>query len=804
MTGGRRYSDRRGEHEQKGDEDPADESDGGSVISDDRNDKTALGPAAAADPAAATDPVAESAEPVVAELADIANAAAPGDGDADSPQVSSQLQRIRSVLRIRDFRWLWITLTLSSFGDWLGLLAKTAMATALVHSYQAANFALGGVLITQLLPSLIFGPLAGAIADRFDRRYTMVACDVVRFGLFLTIPIVGSLTWLFIASFLIECFALFWRPAKEASVPRLLDRKDRLETANQLSLITTYGITPVAAAAVFALLSWITHNLAKQYPSVAGSQIDVAMYINAATFVVAAFTVLRIHRIGGRPQRTDGAAGERPIGMLRLIRDGLAFVGSTPLIRGLVVGILGAFAAGGVIIGTGKIYAASLGGGDAAYGVLFGSIFVGLGLGMAIGPRIARDLPRERLFGVSIVLAGACLLVVALAPFMSVGLSAIVATGFFAGIAYLTGMTLLGGEVEDDMRGRTFAFVQSMVQVVLIGTLALVPFVVGVVKVRHYHLLDMMITVDGSRFLLFGGGLVALGVGLVSYRQMDDRSSVPLMADLVSAVRRDTTERRRLAKGGVFIAFEGGEGAGKSTQIGLLAGWLRGQGLPVTETFEPGGTEFGNRLRRILLHGGGELTSRTEALLFAADRAEHVQTVIEPALRAGGVVLTDRYVDSSLAYQGAGRSLPLGEIRQLQRWATDDLRPDLTVLLDVSPEVGLRRASRRAAADRMEAESADFHRRVRAAFQSLAEASPGRYLVVDAGLPADEIADQVSAAVAALLLRRGERVVGAPEPPATAEPPASDEPAATDESAAEDGSAAASEPPTTDVASRQP
>lgn len=678
-------------------------------------------------------------------------------GSYDDPVVASQLDRIRSVLRQQDFRWLWISLAFSSFGDWLGLLAKTALATSLVGSYQAASFALGGVLVTQLLPSLIFGPFAGVIADRFDRRYTMVLCDVARFAVFVSIPIVGSLTWLLTASFVGECFALFWRPAKEASMPRLLDRKDRLETANQLSLITTYGITPVAAAASFTLLSSVTVALARHHPWIAGHQIDAALYLNAATFIAAAVTVLRIKAIGGRP--APGAGGRQP-GVLHLIHEGASFVGRTPLIRGLVIGILGAFAAAGAIIGTGKLYAASLGGGNAAYGILFGAIFVGLGLGMAMGPRVARDFPRERLFGVSLVAAGACLFLVALAPLLAIGVGAVVASGFFAGIAYLTGMTLLGGEVEDEIRGRTFAFVQSMVQVVLVATLAVVPFVVGVLDRRHLRLVGAEVTVDGSRVLLAAGGLVALAVGLVSYRQMDDRRSVPFVADLVSAVRRDSSARRRLTSRGLFIAFEGGEGAGKSTQLRLLAGWLRAQGLQVTETHEPGGTDFGARLRPILLHGNDRLSPRTEALLFAADRSDHVQTVIRPALVAGDFVLSDRYVDSSLAYQGAGRAIALSEIRRLQRWATEDLKPDLTVLLDVDPGLGLHRARTRSPADRIEKEPDEFHRRVRQAFLSLAETSPGRYVVVAVDRPQDEIHATIRDAVTKLMRGRGASIGG--------------------------------------------
>ena len=200
---------------------------------------------------------------------------------------------------------------------------------------------------------------------------------------------------------------------------------------------------------------------------------------------------------------------------------------------------------------------------------------------------------------------------------------------------------------------------------------------------------------------------------------------------------------------GVFVCFEGGEGAGKSTQADALARWLTDEGYAVRLTFEPGDTAVGKQMRAIVLDPAtGELSPRTEALLYAADKAEHVDTLVLPALRRGEVVITDRYVDSSIAYQGAGRVLALDEVTRLQRWATGDLRPHLTVLLDVAPEHGLGRFEER---DRIEAEGHDFHERARQAFLDLAAADPDHYLVVDAHRPVDEIAGLVRDRVTPLL-----------------------------------------------------
>jgi dTMP kinase len=202
---------------------------------------------------------------------------------------------------------------------------------------------------------------------------------------------------------------------------------------------------------------------------------------------------------------------------------------------------------------------------------------------------------------------------------------------------------------------------------------------------------------------------------------------------------------------GVFVCFEGGEGSGKSTQSQRLARWLGEQGYVALLTHEPGDTEVGRQLRRIVLSPEtGEISDRTEALLYAADKAEHVDTVVQPALDRGEVVITDRYVDSMLAYQGAGRALDLDEVEDVARWATHDLRPHLTVVLDLAPAQGLGRFEER---DRIEGESLEFHERVREGYLRMAKADPDHYLVLDAGADVDEIEVQIRAAVEPLLTR---------------------------------------------------
>ncbi|MDV3222409.1 dTMP kinase [Intrasporangium sp.] len=202
---------------------------------------------------------------------------------------------------------------------------------------------------------------------------------------------------------------------------------------------------------------------------------------------------------------------------------------------------------------------------------------------------------------------------------------------------------------------------------------------------------------------------------------------------------------------GLFVCFEGGDGAGKSTQVRLLAEALERAGRDVLVTRQPGGTPLGARIRELVLHGD-HVSPRAEALLFAADKAHHVDELIRPALAGGRVVVIDRYTDSSIAYQGAGRDLGADEIRQLQHWAVGGLFPDLTVLLDVAPEVG--RARRGDVHDRLESEADAFHAAVRQGFLDLAAREPDRYVVVDAALPPEEIHDRVMSRLADVLAGR--------------------------------------------------
>lgn len=203
---------------------------------------------------------------------------------------------------------------------------------------------------------------------------------------------------------------------------------------------------------------------------------------------------------------------------------------------------------------------------------------------------------------------------------------------------------------------------------------------------------------------------------------------------------------------GIFITFEGGDGSGKSTQAGLLEKWLTDAGHTVVRTREPGGTAVGDELREIVLHSKGHIDPRAEALLFAASRAQHVAEKVRPALERGEIVIMDRYLDSSVAYQGFARELGADDVRSISLWATEELLPDLTVLLDVDEDTGRDRLlEARTRYDRLEAEERDFHARVRAAYLEIAATEPTRFLVLDASTAIDELAAAIRTRVSSLV-----------------------------------------------------
>ncbi len=697
-----------------------------------------------------------------------------GQGELGDGAARRNRARESSVLSIKPFRRLWIALSLSSLGDWLSIFALLALASYLTQKHSAGQSitaaaaaqttAVGLVWVATLLPALLLGPVAGAIADRLDRRRTMIVGDVLRGLLYLSIPLFPNLIWLYTAKFLAGVVSLFWNPATAASIPNLVP-PDKLERANQYSLLGTYGTAPLAAG-LFSVLALISEALGRALPFFKTNPVYLALYINAASYAVSALTVFVLTEIPKRQVSEKISVRSTA----KDIWEGWRFIGKTPVVRGLATGMVGAFVAAGVVVGLAYPYIKfTLKGGNAGFGLVFAAIFVGIALGMILGPRLLTGFSLRRLFGLTIMAAAVPLALIGLVPNLIIVTVFVILLGALSGIAYATGYTIIGLEVDDDTRGRVFAFFQSTIQVILLTVIAVVLFlsaaftkliagVTGSGDVKFAHV--VYASVGQNVVILLGAG-VAAALGMWSYRQMDDRKGVPLRSDLLAAIRggpfAPLPEAAHVNGGapppparGLLIAFEGGEGSGKTTQARLLAIWLRELGYDVEATFQPGATQIGMRLRALLLDTKHtDMDPHAEALMYAADRAQHVASVIAPALDRGAIVITDRYVDSSLAYQGAGRNLPVEDIASFNWWATGGRTPGLTILMDMDPIAGLRRRTR--SADRLEAEPAEFHQRVRAGFLALALAEPSRYLVLDADRPQEEITREIQERVREML-----------------------------------------------------
>jgi len=306
------------------------------------------------------------------------------------------------VLSIRPFRRLWIALSLSSLGDWLSILALIVLAPSLTSGGAVAKTsAVGGVWVVTLLPALLFGPLAGALADRLDRRMMMIVGDVIRGLLFLSIPLFPNLTWIYAAKFLAGIASQFWNPATAASIPNLVP-KDKLERANQLSLLTTYGTAPLAAG-LFSVLALVSEGISRVTPLFPhASNVDLALYFNAASYGISALTVFFIREI---PKRSASGKISVP-STLKSIWEGWRFIRSTPAVRGLVIGMLGAFAAAGVVsawvtpISTTRCTAAAPAGGWSSPGSSSGWRSA-----WGLAPRCSATSSRRRLFGVTLTAA---------------------------------------------------------------------------------------------------------------------------------------------------------------------------------------------------------------------------------------------------------------------------------------------------------------------------------------------------------------------------------------------------------------
>ncbi|WP_406512501.1 dTMP kinase [Streptomyces sp. NBC_00161] len=698
---------------------------------------------------------------------------APANPTYDEALAADSRERaVRALLRTPRLRRLWSAQLVSGIGDALALLVLVLLAfqTAVSEEtfgggYQGWALAVAAVFGVRILATLLFGavllgPLAKLLAPKeaggkLDRRWTMIGADGIRLGLFVVAPLwldwipAHALTALLATVFVSGVAERLWALAKDSAAPALLPSPppegatvrplpDHLDALRRLTLRTSFAAMPVAAAVLLAAtlvgkalglgVDWFAENQAALGSYVASGLFAASVSLLLPLVLPTAKTPrprsplegLRAPKVGDRPEK--GRTGAIPLLVLACAA---------------VAGAVSSAAAVAVL------HAFDLGGGPATFALLVLALLGGTAAGIRAtqAGKMLPALSRRRLLALAIVVAGLALLLTGLVPDTATVLFLSLLAGTAAGVAANTGHTLLDQETEEFRRARVTEHLQAVVRVAVGIGAVLAPVLAAGIGPHRLAGGDVVFAHGGAAFTLMLVGALLLPVGVVVLAKADDRSGVPLRRDLREALRGGEPVQAA-SDAGFFIALEGGDGAGKSTQVEALADWIRGKGHEVVVTREPGATPVGKRLRSILLDvSSAGLSNRAEALLYAADRAEHVDTVVRPALERGAVVVSDRYIDSSVAYQGAGRDLSPTEIARISRWATDGLVPNLTVLLDVSPEAARERFTE--APDRLESEPAEFHQRVRAGFLTLAAADPGRYLVVDAGQDPESVSTVV-------------------------------------------------------------
>ncbi len=679
-------------------------------------------------------------------------------GPTESLVADSRERAVRALLRVPSLRRMWGAHLTSATADALALLVLVLLALqaglaaeSFGGGYRGAAVTVSVVFAVRLLSTVVFGavllgPLGSLLSGSgaLDRRWTMVGADVVRAGLLIVAPLWidwtpdSALTWILVTVFVAGAAERVWTVAKDSVAPALLPAPppegaairplpDHGAALRRLALRTGYAALPLGAAALL-VTAWIGRLLASGFDWFDGHPGAVGSYLAAGLFAASVSVLFFMELPDG------GARARSPLEGLRRPRD--ADGGPDRGRTGAITLLVGACAAGAAAVAAAvaltvlqaqEAYDID---GTIAYALLVLAVAAGPVFGVRAAPRVLPALSRRRLLALAVGVAGVGLLLVGLVADAATGVLCLLLTGTAAGVAAATGHVLLEQETEEARRPRLVDHLHAVSRVAVALALVGAPLLAAAIGRHRLEAGDLVFAHGGAAFTYMLVGALLLPVAVLVLVRTDDRQGVPLRADLRQALRgADPAEG--LSPTGFFIAVEGGDGAGKSTQVEALAQWIRDKGHEVVVTREPGATSIGQRLRSILLDvSTAGISHRAEALLYAADRAEHVDGLVMPALERGAVVITDRYTDSSVAYQGGGRELSPTEVARINRWATGGLVPHLTVLLDIAPETARERFTE--APDRLESEPPEFHERVRAGFLALAAADPGRYLVVDA------------------------------------------------------------------------
>jgi dTMP kinase len=676
------------------------------------------------------------------------------DAFAADLAADSRERAVGALLRIPALRKLWGAQLTGAVADRLGLLVLLVLTTqaagaagALGGGYRGVAFALALVFTARLaavvlVGVVLLGPVSALTSadGPLDRRWTMIGADGVRLALFIVAPLWitwvpdTAHVWLLVTAFVAGVAERLWAVARDGAAPLLLPppgdtsvrpAPDHLATLHRLDLRTSFCALPLAAAAL-VVVTLVNTVLAVGVDWFDLHQVALSSYVTAGLFSSSVAILYVLELPSGTAVRPRS-----PLEGMRLPKGPAgAGKGRTGVLPLLVVATSAVAGAIGAAVAVAVLQAIGLGFGPTGFGLLVLALTGGTVVGIRMSPRVLPGLSRRRLLSLAIGATGIALLLTGVvADQTSVLLLALLA-GAAAGVTANTGHALIEQEAEEPRRARTTEHLHAVVRASLGFAAVVAPLLAAAIGPHRIHHGHFTFDHGGAAYTLMLIGALLLPVAALVLGKTDDRTGVPLRRDLREALRGGEPAAAPAATG-FFIAIDGGDGAGKSTQVEALADWIRAKGHEVVVTREPGATAVGKRLRSILLDvSSAGISHRAEALLYAADRAEHVDTVVRPALARGAVVISDRYIDSSVAYQGAGRDLAPTEIARISRWATDGLVPHLTVLLDISP-VGARERFTEAP-DRLESEPAAFHQRVRAGFLALAAAAPARYLVVDA------------------------------------------------------------------------
>ena len=681
----------------------------------------------------------------------------------------SPTDRARALLRGRAYGRAWRAQAVGTLGDRLALLTLLALAVhavigaqALGGGYAATLFALAAAFGARILGTVLFGavllaPLA-QLTRRLDRRQLLIGAEALRAALlgcalfWVSWAGVKAWIWLLVTLFLTAALERVVTVTRESFAEALLPSAtpghppvDQRPVLRHIDLWTGYASIPLAALG-FVLLMLLNQGVGQGVSWLSGHALALAAFGAAALFVTAG--VLHFRQELPAPEAEGARAFEprSPLTNLRSPADvtpGLVARGRTGSSLTFSFAACSVAAAIGAAAAVAYVHAFDLLAGEIGYALLVLALTGGLLLGLRVSRSVLPPLSRRRLLPLAMVVSGLGLVLGGLVRDYVLALVMFSLAGIAGGVAFRGARDLLAQETEEARRPRVDEHLHAMLRVAVALALIASPLIGAAFGPEQFGGTTLTFDHGGAGLAVALAGLLLVIAGVVVLLRADDRKGVaPLPRDIWDALTAGAEPPAYRAGTGFFIALEGGDGAGKSTQAQALAEWIRSKGHEVVLTREPGGSAIGQRLRAMLLDVANTgISHRAEALIFAADRAEHVDSVILPALERGAVVITDRYMDSSIAYQGAGRDLAADDVARINRWATDGLVPDLTVLLDVSPSSARERFSE--APDRMESEPEDFHLRVRSAFLALAAADPARYLIVDAGQPAHAVTTAV-------------------------------------------------------------